>query len=116
MAAFVIYHNPKCSKSRETLALLREAGIEPQIVDYLKDRPDAETLHGLVQKLGVKPREIVRTKEETFKSLARDLDLDDGEAVLVAIATHPVLLERPIVVHGNKAVIGRPPENVKALF
>lgn len=114
MAETLIYHNPRCSKSRETLALLREAGVEPKVVEYLQEPPTASRLKELCQLLGLRPKQLVRTKEEAFAKLK--LDLDDDAAVLQALAKHPVLLERPIVVRGKRAAIGRPPENVRALL
>jgi arsenate reductase len=114
MSDTTIYHNPRCSKSRDTLALLRDAGVEPTVVDYLKQPLTPERLQELAALLGVRPRALVRTKEALFESL--HLDLDDDAAVLVALASHPVLLERPIVVRDGRAVMGRPPENVRALL
>ena len=114
MSDTVIYHNPRCSKSRETLALLRDAGVEPKIVPYLDEPPTEARLKELVSLLGVRPRDLVRVKEAVFATLK--LDLDDDKAVLAALAKHPVLIERPIVVRGKKAVIGRPPESVRSLL
>lgn len=111
-----IYHNPKCSKSRQTLALIEEAGIKPEVVEYLKTPLSAKELGELVQLLGVKPIDIVRTKEAEFKELGLDKKLPADAKLLALIAKNPKLLERPIVVKGKKAVIGRPPENVKALL
>lgn len=105
-----IYHNPRCSKSRETLALLEENGEEPTVVEYLKTPLDAKQLKAILKKLKLRPKDIVRTKEEAFKKTR--VDLENDEAVLKAIEQEPVLLERPIVVKGEKAAIGRPPENV----
>lgn len=108
----VIYHNPRCSKSRETLGLLRENGIEPVVVEYLKTPPDSATIRRIVALLGVTPREIMRKKEAAYRQAGADNpDLDDG-ALIAALVAHPILLERPIVVSGDRAVIGRPPENV----
>ena len=102
-----IYHNPACSKSRQALQLLRDAGDEPAVVEYLKTPLDAATLRDLIGKLGIAPAELVRKKE------ARDLGVDLGagdEALIAAMAKHPILIERPIVVKGGKAVVARPPE------
>ncbi len=109
-----IYHNPRCSKSREALSLIREQGIEPQIIEYLQTPLTKAELKTLVDVLGLRPREIIRSKEESFAALA--LNLDDDAAVLSALATHPELLERPIVLQGTKAILARPPEKVRELF
>ncbi|MEE2732805.1 MAG: arsenate reductase (glutaredoxin) [Pseudomonadota bacterium] len=107
-----IYHNPRCSKSRETLKLLQENGIEPEIILYLETPPDAKTLKGLLKQLGLKPRQLMRTKEAEYKAQGLDNpDLSDDELVAAIIAT-PKLIERPIVVNGKKAALGRPPEQV----
>jgi arsenate reductase len=114
MSDTTIYHNPHCSKSRDTLALLRDAGVEPMVVEYLKEPLSPGRLQELANLLGVRPRALVRTKEALLESLR--LDLDDDAAVLAALASHPVLLERPIVVRDGRAAMGRPPENVRALL
>ena len=110
--AVTIYHNPRCSKSRQTLALLQDKGIEPEVVEYLKDTPDADTLEALLMKLDLEPRELMRRKEAPYK----DLGLDDPglsrQALIAAMVEHPILIERPIVVKGAKAALGRPPEKV----
>ena len=106
-----IYHNPRCSKSRKTLALLQEHGIEPTVVEYLKNPPDKHELENVTRKLGVKPEQIVRQGEAAFKQHFAGKSLSDNEW-LDALAEHPILIERPIVVRGERAVIGRPPENV----
>lgn len=106
-----IYHNPRCSKSRKTLALLQERGIEPTIVEYLKNPPDKRELEMVMRKLGMKPEQIVRRGESSFKEHFAGKSLSDDEW-LNALAKHPILIERPIVVRGERAVIGRPPENV----
>jgi len=108
-----IYHNPKCSKSRQTLEMLRGEGVEPTIVEYLNDMPDAGTLDGIVEMLGVPTRDIVRSKEAAEEGIDANLD---GDALIAAIAAHPRVLQRPIVVNGDKAAIGRPPENVLAIL
>lgn len=107
-----IYHNPRCSKSRETLALLREQGIEPVIVEYLATPPDAAALKKLLTALKLKPRQLLRTKEKDYQALGLDdPGLSDAE-LIEAMVAHPLLIERPIVVAGGKAVLGRPPEKV----
>jgi arsenate reductase len=107
-----IYHNPRCSKSRATLALLREQGIEPEIVEYLKDPPSRQTLEQLLDMLDVEPLALMRTKEKEFRELGLEKDEADRETLIQALLDHPRLMERPIVVHGRKAALGRPPENV----
>ena len=114
-AQVTIYHNPRCGKSRDTLALIAEAGIEPEIVEYLKTPPTRETLRGLLRKLGIKPEQLVRKGEEVYKQKFAGRALTD-EQWLDALAKNPILIERPIVVKGAKAVIGRPPENVLSLL
>jgi arsenate reductase (glutaredoxin) len=111
-----IFHNPRCSKSRETLALLRERGVEPLVVEYLKEPPDEATLTDLVRKLGVRPRELLRKKEAVFAELGLSAQLDDDGAIIRAMAVHPVLIERPIVVAGHRARLGRPPERILELL
>ncbi len=111
-----IYHNSRCSKSRQTLALIEEKGIAPEIIDYLDSPPNKDTLQSLLKKLKAGPRDIIRKGEEAYKTLALgNPELTDDE-LLDAIIQHPKLLERPIVVKGNKAIIGRPPENVLTLL
>lgn len=111
-----IWHNPRCSKSRQTLALLRERGVEPEIVEYLKTPPAAEELEAVLDKLGMEPRDLMRRKEAVY----RDTGLDDPELgrrqLVEAMATHPVLIERPVVLAQGKAALGRPPENVLAIL
>ena len=108
-----LYHNPRCSKSRETLALLKDKGVEPQVVLYLETPPDAATLKGLLKKLGfASARELMRTKEELYKTLnLADASLSEAD-LIHAMTENPKLIERPIVVAGDKARLGRPPEQV----
>lgn len=111
-----IYHNPRCSKSRQTLALLEEKGLQPDIVKYLDNPPSAGELAGLVQALGCSVRDIIRVKESEYKELGLDDEgLSDSE-LLQALSDHPKLIERPIVTHNGRAAMGRPPENVLALL
>jgi arsenate reductase len=104
-----IYHNPKCSKSRQTLALLQENGVEPTIVEYLSTPPSAAELKKILNKMGKGPRDVLRAKEAREEGIDKSLDGDD---LIAAIAAHPRALERPIVVKGDKAALGRPPESV----
>ena len=104
-----IYHNPKCSKSRQTLALLQENGVEPTIVEYLSTPPSAAELKKILEKMGKGPRDVLRSKEAREEGIDKSLDGDD---LIAAIAAHPRALERPIVVKGDKAALGRPPESV----
>lgn len=107
-----IYHNPRCSKSRQTLALLEEKGISPEIVLYLDNPPDAATLRTLLKKLGISARDLLRKGEDEYKANnLGDSTLSD-EQLVVAMTNFPKLIERPIVVNGNKAALGRPPEAV----
>lgn len=111
-----IYHNPRCSKSRQTLALLEEQGVAPEIVQYLDTPPDASTLRDLLSKLGLGARQLLRTGEDAYKELnLADTSLSD-DALIEAMVANPKLIERPIVVKGSKAVLGRPPENVLELI
>ena len=110
-----IYHNPRCSKSRETLSLLREHGVEPEIVEYLKTPPTAAEIEELLGMLGGEPHALLRSKEEPYARLKLSPESTRAE-VAKAIAREPVLLERPVVVVGKRAAIGRPPENVLAIL
>ena len=107
-----IYHNPRCSKSRQTLNLLQEKGVEPEIVEYLKTPPDTETLTQLLDMLGLEPRDLMRKKEKEY--LENDLANPalSRDELIAAMVTNPKLIERPIVVQGSKAALGRPPESV----
>jgi arsenate reductase (glutaredoxin) len=108
--AITIYHNPRCGKSRDTLALLEKRGVKPRIVEYLKTPPDAVTLKRLLKQLGLTPRQLMRKKE------AAEAGLDDPKltdaALIAGMVEHPIVIERPIVVNGDKAALGRPPEAV----
>ena len=111
-----IYHNPRCSKSRETLKLLQDQGIEPKIVLYLDTPPSAATLSTVLQQLGLSARELMRTKEAEYKEQGlNNPDLSEDDLIAAMVAT-PKLIERPIVVNGNKAALGRPPEQVLAIL
>ena len=108
----IIYHNPRCSKSRQTLQLLEEHGVHPEIVKYLETPPDEATLKSLLKMLGLKPRELMRRKEAEYKELGLDDPNLDEDALIRAMVEHPKLIERPIVVKDGKAALGRPPEQV----
>lgn len=112
MSDITIYHNPRCSKSRQTLKLLEEQGIEPEVVLYLENPPSKAELKGVLKKLGIAPRDLLRKGEDAYKeNNLSDPGLSDA-ALIDAMITHPKLIERPIVIKGDKAVLGRPPENV----
>ena len=106
-----IYHNNRCSKSRQTLDLLREKGEELQVVEYLKNTPSAEELKAVLQKLGLQPEQVLRKGEQVYKENFAGKSYTDEEWLQI-MAEHPILIERPIVVKGDKAAIGRPPEKV----
>ena len=110
--AVTIYHNPRCSKSRATLRLLEERGIALEIVEYLKTPPDEATLDGLLTKLGMEPRDLMRGKEAPYKENGLDDESLGRDALIAAMVANPILIERPIVVSGGKAALGRPPEAV----
>jgi len=107
--AVTIYHNPKCSKSRETLALLQDKGISPQVVEYLKTPPSAAELTEIIAKLGIAPKELLRKKEAAEAGVDPSLPSD---ALIAAMVANPQVIERPIVVKDGKARLGRPPEQV----
>ena len=112
---FVIYHNPRCSKSREALALMQQRGIEPRIVEYLKTPLTQTELREVIKKLGIKPEGLLRKGENVFMEKFSDRTLSDEEWIVMMV-DNPVLIERPIVIHRNRAVIGRPPERLIELF
>ena len=116
MKEFIIYHNPRCSKSRQTLQLLREAGIEPIIVEYLKRPLRKEELKKISHLLGLRPKDFVRKTEKDFKDNHLSERLDDDDKIIEAMSLLPKIIERPIVVSGDEAVIGRPPENAQKLI
>ena len=107
-----IYHNPRCSKSRETLALLREKGIEPEIVEYLATPPSVRELDAILKMLGREPRALMRRQEAPYKAGGLDNPKLTRRELVAAMHENPVLIERPIVVKGKKAAVGRPPEAV----
>lgn len=107
-----IFHNPKCSKSRQTLEVLRDRGQDPNVIEYLKTPPDAATLGELVKKLGLQPLDIMRTGEDLFKAARASVLVMSADEQLSWLAANPKVLQRPIVVVGERARIGRPPESV----
>ena len=111
-----LLHNPRCSKSREALALLRARGLEPRVVEYLKTPPSAEELDRLLTLLGLEPREAMRRGEAAWQELELGTRTRTRSELVELLAEHPVLLERPILVAGDRAVIGRPPERVLELL
>lgn len=116
MAGLKLYHNPRCSKSRQALELLRERGVEPELVHYLEHPPSTEALQTLLQQLGMTPRALLRRGESEYKELGlADPALSDTQ-IIEALSRHPRLIERPIAVRGDRATVGRPPENVLALL
>jgi arsenate reductase len=110
----IIWHNPRCGKSRAALALLRERGIEPQVVEYLKTPPGAGEFRAVLRKLGMTPEQLVRKGEDGYRSLA-GRTLTDAQWI-EAMLSDPILIERPIVIRGARAVVGRPPEKVLELL
>ncbi len=116
MTDMILYHNPRCSKSRGALELLEARGLQPRVVHYLETPPSAAELRELLGKLGYGARQLLRSGEELYKELnLADPSLDD-EALIAAMALHPRLIERPILVVGARAVVGRPPERVLELL
>ncbi len=111
MSEIKIWHNPRCSKSRQALKLLEEQGVEPEVVKYLDTPPSKEEIKALLKMLGISARELMRTKEAIYKELGLK-DVEDEETLIEAMAAHPKLIERPIVIKGDKAIVGRPPEKV----
>lgn len=115
MKEFTIYHNPRCSKSRDSLTILKNKGREPRIVEYLKSPLTSAEIKALLKQLQLKPIDIMRTKEKCFGELALSQASSDAE-LIKAMVENPILIERPIISNGQDAVIGRPPENVLKLF
>lgn len=111
-----IYHNPRCSKSRQTLQLLHDNNIEPEVVEYLNTPPDRAQLVAILEMLGLEPRQLMRTKEPEYKELGLDNEALTRDQLIDAMLATPKLIERPIVIRDGKAVIGRPPENVLDLI
>jgi arsenate reductase len=116
MSDITIYHNPRCSKSRQTLELLRQRGIEPNVVLYLEQPPAEKLLKDLLRKLGLPARDLLRRGEDEYKTLGLDDAGLSDNALISAMHAHPQLIERPIVVRGQRARLGRPPENILELL
>ncbi|URX62653.1 arsenate reductase (glutaredoxin) [Luteibacter anthropi] len=113
MSALTIWHNPRCSKSRDTLALLQQQGLEPMIVEYLKTPPSAAQIDAVLKALGIEPRELMRKGEAEYADVPANAT---RQQLIDAMAATPKLIERPVVIHGKKAAIGRPPEAVLAIL
>lgn len=107
-----IYHNPRCSKSRQTVSMLEDKGISVDVIEYLKSPPDFETLQAVIKKLGLQPRQLLRKHEQAYKEAGLDDQSLSDDAIIRAMVENPILIERPIVINGDKAAIGRPPETV----
>ena len=114
--SIVIYHNPRCSKSRAALALLRDRGVEPEVVEYLKTPLDADAVRGLLGALGMSVRDLLRSGEAPYRELGLAEPDTSEDDLIEAIAAHPILMQRPVVRRGRRAVVGRPPERVADLL
>jgi arsenate reductase (glutaredoxin) len=112
LMAVTIYHNPRCSKSRQGLQLLKDNSQEITVVEYLKTPPDQKTLTNILDKLAMEPRDLMRKKEKEYKENGLNDDSLSREALIAAMVKFPKLIERPIVVAGDKVALGRPPENI----
>ena len=110
-----IYHNPRCGKSREGLHILENSGKEFEIIKYLEEIPSKEELESILQKLGIEPIALVRQKEKVWIENFKGKNLSDDE-ILEAMISNPILIERPIVINGNKAIIGRPPQDIETIL
>ena len=116
MSNFTIYHNPRCSKSRKTLELLKENGIDPEIVLYLEETPSGEEIAKLLKSLNMEPRELLRSSEAEYRELGLKNQDFSNEQLIQIMSENPKLIERPIVTNNSVAIIGRPPENVLKLI
>ena len=114
--AVKIYHNPRCSKSRATLELIKKQGIEPEIILYLKNPPTATELDNILQKLAIEPRQLMRKNETEYKETGMDAEDLNRATLIQGMVNNPKLIERPIVIANNQATIGRPPENVLTIL
>jgi len=115
MAEVIVWHNPRCSKSRNGIKYLDEKGIDYEVRRYLDEPPTVEELKDLLKKLGMKPRELMRTKEKIYRELGLK-DVEDEEKLIEAMAEHPKLIERPIVIKGDKAVVARPETKIDEIL
>jgi arsenate reductase len=116
MSQYRIYHNPRCSKSRQTLGMLEEKGIQPDVILYMESPPSANQLEQVIRQLGISARELLRRGEDEYRELnLAEPALTDSQ-LIEAMVSHPKLIERPIVIKGSRAVLGRPPENVLTLI
>lgn len=115
MSDISIFHNPRCGKSRNTLAIINDKKLEVEVIEYLKTPPTEAELKEVVKKLGIKPEELIRRGEAIYKESYKGKELSDADWIK-AMVEHPILIERPIVIKGDKAIIGRPPENVLILI
>lgn len=116
MAKVVIWHNPRCSTSRATLSLLDQHGLDPDVIDYQKTPPSADELKAVLKKLRMRPRDLIRKKEPLYKELGLDAESLTDDRLVTAMTENPILIERPVVIFGQRAALGRPPENVLDLF
>lgn len=116
MTQYTYYHNPRCSKSRQALMILKEQGIEPTIIEYLETPPDKATLEGILSQLTISARQLLRKGEDKYKELGLDNDSLSEEELIAAMLAHPILIERPILTVNGKAVIARPPEKVLTII
>ncbi|MEN6542514.1 arsenate reductase (glutaredoxin) [Parvibaculum sp.] len=116
MSKVVIWHNPRCSKSRATLSLIEQHGLDPEIVEYLNTPPSAEEIRSVLQKLRMKPRDLMRKGEQVYKDLGLENENLSDDQLVAAMAENPILIERPVVIFGARAKLGRPPEDVLDLF
>ena len=114
--AVTIYHNPRCSKSRQTLQLLQDRGIEPEIVEYLRTPPSADEMDAVLAKLGIEPRALMRSKEAAYREAGMADEGHSRRTLIELMVANPIVIERPIVVNGARAALGRPPESVLSIF
>ena len=112
----VIFHNPRCTKSRQALQLLQEQGVEPDVVEYLQNPPSKSRLKQILKMLGMKPRDLMRRQEKEYKELGLDNESLTQEQLITAMVENPKLIERPIVISDKGIALGRPPENVKKIL